>query len=176
MLHTYRQRINRIVHYRRYWKEATRKIRAISRAKRTSIISKVMAAIVLNSTVGCVQVLQSFRAIGWFVTGSACSLPTPREADQGLKIIEERMTQASPIMASRDGHYVSLRSTVEMDIFFLEQTPKTSKCDWRKSGREKGIQKFLGRAVDVDEMESDDTECRGQQESMTCKVTWDSRA
>jgi hypothetical protein len=100
-------------------------MRANSRAKRTSIISKVMAAIVLNSTVGFVQVPQSFRAIGLFVTGSACPLPTPQEAAQGSKIIEERMTQASPIVASRDGHYVSLRSTVEMDMLRLEQTPKT---------------------------------------------------
>lgn len=139
MLHYYKPRIKRIVHYQRYYKEATCKMRKTKRTQRQSNVSKVMTAVVLNSTVGCVQVLQSFRAVARFVTGEVSSLPTASEAAEGAKMITDRMTKASPIMASRDGHYVSLRSTVEMDLLRLEQTPKTSKCVRRKAGHKRGI-------------------------------------
>jgi hypothetical protein len=64
-----------------------------------------------------------------------------------------------------------------MDLLRLEQTPKTSKCVLQKAGHKRGISKFMtGRRVEEGDMASDDNSGpgRGQQESITCKVTWDS--
>jgi hypothetical protein len=116
-------RIVRAQRYRAVYDKITRDIRARRRLKRKSIISKLRAAVQLNEITGCIKAYTGFRIMEKIngVTSATCSL---KEVQEGTKIIWEACTESLDIHATRDGHGVSLRSSVEMEVLrFLQTEP-----------------------------------------------------
>jgi hypothetical protein len=116
--------IVRAQRYRAVYDKITRDILAHRRLKRKSIISKLRAAVQLNEITGCIKAYTGFRRMkrinGGF-TSATCSL---KEVQEGTKIIWEACTKRLDIHATRDGHGVSLRRSVEMEVLrFLQTEP-----------------------------------------------------
>jgi hypothetical protein len=96
MLHCYRGRINRIVHYLGYWKEPTCKMQAIRRAKRKSVISNLLSSWQLSSSIEPWGVYKFCRASGH--SGGLCLVTPPMEFS----------TQAPPSRRRRSDFYFIL--------------------------------------------------------------------
>ena len=115
-------RIVRAQQYRSVFDKITRQIRTRKRMKRSSVISKLRAAVQLNEITGSFKAFTGFRQMERQNGGdpsATCSLPEVRE---GTKIIWEACTENLSMYGTRDGHGVSIRSTVEVEVLRILQS------------------------------------------------------
>ena len=115
-------RIVRAQRCRSVYDKITREIRARKRLKRRLLISKLRAAVQLNEITGCFKAFTGFRQMEAQNGGDSSATCSVKEVREGTKIIWEACTKNLCIYGTRDGHGVSMRSTVEVEVFRFLQT------------------------------------------------------
>jgi hypothetical protein len=122
-------RIVRAQRYRSVYDKITREMRAGKRLKHKSIISKLRAAVQLNEITGSFKAFTGFRRMERQNGGAPSANCSVKEVREGTKIIWEACTDNLKIYATRDGHGVSMRSSIEMEVLrFLQTEPSRSPC------------------------------------------------
>ena len=178
-------RIVRAQRYRSVYDKITREIRARKRLKRQSIISKLRAAVQLNEITGSFKAFTGFRRMERQNSGAPsanCSLDEVRE---GTKIIWEACTEKLNIYATRDGHGVSMRSTVEVEVLRYLQTEssKAPRMDSNGKAYTKTPATFENRTPGKKEDPDASSDApmdpcpypERWQDSFVVKFTWDAR-
>ncbi len=78
----------------------------------------------LNEITGCIKAYTGFRRMERMNSCVPSATSSIKEVQEGTKIIWEACTERFHIHATRDGHGVSLRSSVEMEVLrFLQTEP-----------------------------------------------------
>jgi hypothetical protein len=184
-------RIVRAQQYRYVYDKITREIRARKRLKRRSIISKLRAAVQLNEITGSIKAYTGFRRMERINGGTPSATCSKQEVQEGTKIIWEACTEKLNIYGTRDGHGVSLRSSVEMEVLrFLQTEPsKAPRMDRDGKAHTKTPATFETRTTAAGKKEDPDANVssaapaaapRGPyperwQDSFAVKFTWDAR-
>jgi hypothetical protein len=130
-------RVSRVQQYARVYQKVMLSVRARNRAQRKTTFSKIRAAVHQYATTGTVKAYSAFRRMERQNSGlvsATCSLAEVRE---GTKIICERCCSDLDIHATRDGHAVSLRQTLEMELLRYLQTGSSRAPRTNPEGKER---------------------------------------
>ena len=176
-------RISRAMRYRRVYVKITREIRAHKRLQRRSIIARLRAAVQLNEITGSVKALTGFRRMEKQNSGEVSGTCSVLESREGTKIIWEACTTDLDIYATRDGHAVSLRKTVEVEMLRYLQTAasKAPRIDSEGQAYTKTPATFETRTTskrDDPGADKDSDPCPYPelwQDRFSIKFTWDAR-
>jgi hypothetical protein len=191
VLHALNNRIARAHQYRCVYDKVMRAVAEAKRIKRRSTLSKLKAAVLINGITGGYKALLGFRRLERDNGGSTAANCSLKEINEGTGIIWEACQADLTIYATRDGHAVSLRNTVEVEMLRILQTAKSKAPRKTADGKEraKPIPEIETRrpAAKKEEVRVEDVPLAGEhsgpdpypdkwQDRFTCKFTWDSRS
>jgi hypothetical protein len=179
------------------YRKIMRAVAEKKRVKRKSTLSKLKAAVTLNGITGSVKAFTAFRRLekenGWS-TSANCSL---NEAREGTNIIWESCQADLTIYATRDGHALSVRNTLEIELLRYLQSDRSKAPRKTADGKERArpVSAFEHRTPAPKKEES--LRCSGEgeglqppngglpgpdpypgkwQDRFTVKFTWDARS
>jgi hypothetical protein len=115
-------RVSRAQQYASVYKKVMQAVRARNRAQRKTTVSKIRAAVHQYATTGTVRAYSAFRKMERDNSGQVSATCSLEEVREGTKIIWETCCEDLDIHATRDGHAVTLRQTLEMELLRYLQT------------------------------------------------------
>ena len=177
ILRSLHQRIDRIVHYASVYDKVMRAKRKETRERRKQTFAKVMAAVVRYGTGGTVRCHAWYRKMERANTGNVSGVASVHETSEGAEIVWEACGGDMNIYVTNDGHGVSLRSVVEMEILRYEQSLATQTRSVRPSGRNSvsSVPVVESKAIKGLEGDAEKATFRTPQTRYVVKVTFDSR-
>jgi len=137
VLHALNNRIARAQQYRCVYDKVMRAVAEAKRIKRRSTLSKLKAAVLINGITGGYKALLGFRRLERDNGGSTAANCSLKEINEGTGIIWEACQADLTIYATRDGHAVSLRNTVEVEMLRILQTAKSKAPRKTADGKER---------------------------------------
>ena len=194
MLHALKHRIARAQQYRSVYDKVMRAVAEAKRIKRRSTLSKLKAAVMINGITGGYKAYLGFRRSERENGGCASACNSLKEVNEGTGLIWEACQADLTIYATSDGHAVSLRNTVEVELLRILQTARCKAPRKTANGKEraKPIPENEPRtaAANKEEAEAEGaegvppTDCLQDpdpypdkwQDRFTVKFTWDSRS
>ena len=114
ILRSLNNHIARAQQYVRVFDKIMRAVAEKKRIKRRSTLSKLKAAVTLNGITGSVKAFTAFRRMERENGGTASANCSLKEAREGTSIIWESCQADLTIYATRDGHALSARNTLEV--------------------------------------------------------------
>jgi hypothetical protein len=135
MLRTLKARIDRIVHYSSVCDAAMRRHRREVLSRRKSTCAKIMAAVTLRATGGTIRGLAAFCRLERKSSGNVSAVANVGEAGEGSEIVWGHVKGDLDIYITQDGHCVSLRKVLEVEILNYEQGEPTKKAHVTPAGR-----------------------------------------
>jgi hypothetical protein len=194
MLHSLSNRIARAQQYRSVYDKVMRAVAEAKRIKRRSTLSKLKAAVMLNGITGGYRAFLGFRRLerdNGQTASANCSLA---EVNEGTGLIWEACQADLTIYATMDGHAVSMRNTVEVEVLRYLQTARSKAPRKTADGKEraKPIPECEPRTAAAKKEEAGAEGAEGVpptdclpgpdpypgkwQDRFTVKFTWDSRS
>ena len=177
ILRSLRGRIDRIVHYASVYDKVMRAKRRETRERRKSTFAKVMAAVVRYGSGGTVRCHAWYRRMERVGSGSVSAVASVHEMAEGAEIVWESCVGDMNVYVTHDGHGVSLRSVLEMEILNYEQGAPTKGSRVEPSGRKVAAAVPMVDCKITKEVEdaTGEAPCRKPQAKYNVKVTFDSR-
>ncbi len=137
ILHSLNNSIARAQQYVRVFNKIMRAVAEKKRIKRRSTLSKLKAAVTLNGITGSVKAFTMFRRLekdNGGTTSANCSL---KEAREGTNIIWESCQADLTVYATRNGHALSVRNTLEIELLRYLQSDRCKAPRKTAEGKER---------------------------------------
>jgi hypothetical protein len=107
------------------------------RVKRKSTLSKLKAAVKLNGIMGSIKAFTAFRRLERENGGTASANCSFKEAREGTNIIWESCQADLTIYATRDGHALYVRNTLEIKLLLYLQSDLSKAPSRTADGKER---------------------------------------